>query len=369
MLIKKFITTLFVLTCVITYVYSAVDIYTGQTFSVNIDLNRPLAIVWPFEVSIVGDMGEKGLRIGPKIGRGWRGEAGGEATYRFYVPEDGKYHIWAYCLWFDKCTNAVFAKIDNLDKAIIGNDNIYKQWHWVRGFAVRLKRGAHDLELSNHSDHISLQKVLFINSATALPDDCSLIFSDIFYDGFDGCHIGNFASWQPVSGEWFVQTPTETACFFENALTGKSQDESFIMYRDDDWSDYSLNVAVKSFPSEDVEAAVGVCFGVEDPNQYHCLKWRPIEGTDRCEMELSEKAQQKTRILTTSEVPWQTDKWNMVEISLNGRNITAKVNDEKLIETPVSYSIRGGIGLLLEGQITAYFDDIHVRTVIDNKGR
>jgi len=369
MLIKKFITITFVLTCVITYVYSAVDIHTGQTFSVNVDLSRPLAIVWPFEISVVGDMGEKGLRIGPKIGRGWRGEAGGKATYRFYVPEDGKYHIWAYCLWFDKCTNAVFAKVDNLDKAIIGNDNIYKQWHWVRGFAVKLKKGPHALELSNHSDHISLQKILFINSATAVPDDCNLIFSDIFYDGFDGCHIGNFASWQPVSGEWLVQKPAKQACFFENALISKSQDNSFIMYKGDDWSNYSLNVAVKSFPSEDAEAATGICFGVEDPNQCHCLKWRPIEGTDKFKMEVSKKAYQETQVLTIFEVPWQPEKWNKVEISLNEGNITVKVNDKEPIETPVSYTIKGGIGLLLEGEITAYFDDIHVRTIIDNKGR
>jgi len=368
MLIKKFTIAIFVLICVITYVYSAVYIHTGQIFSINVDLSKPVAIVWPFEVSIVGDMGEKGLRIGPKIGRGWRGEAGGKATYRFYVPEDGKYHIWAYCSWFDECTNAVFAKIDNLNKAIIGNDNIYKQWHWVRGFSVKLKKGAHELDLSNHSDHISLQKVLLINSATAIPDDCDLIFSDIFYDGFDGCDIGNFASWRPVSGEWIVQKPSKQMLFFENALIGKSQDSSFIMYEDDDWSNYSLNVAVKSLFSEDAEAVTGICFGVENPDQYHCLKWRPVKGTDKFHLEVSKKAYQQIQVITTFEMPWQMNKWNKVEINLNYGNITVTVNDEEPIETPVNYIIKGGIGLLLEGRNTAYFDDIHVRTVIDNKG-
>jgi hypothetical protein len=368
MLIKKYISTLFVLMCVITYVYSAVNVHTGQTFSVNVDLGKPLAIVWPMEVSIVGDTGEKGLRIGPKIGRGWRDEAGGKATYRFYVPEDGKYYIWAYCLWFDKCANAVFAKIDNMDKAILGNDNIYKQWHWVRGYAIKLKKGAHDLELSNHSDHISLQKIHLINSATTLPDDCGVIFSDIFYDGFDGCHIGNFASWQPVSGEWFVQMPPKQNCLFENALIGKSRDRSFIMYRDDEWSDYSLNVAVKASLSGDVKASMGVCFGVEDPNNYHCLKWRPIEGTDKSETEVSKREHQETQILTAFEMSWQTDKWNKIEIGLNEGDISVKINDSEPIKTPVTYSVKGGIGFLLEGEITAYFDDIHIRTVIDNEG-
>lgn len=368
MLIKKSIPTLFILMCIIAYVYSAVNIHTAQTFSVNVDLSKPLAIVWPMEISIVGDMGENGLRIGPKIGRGWRSEAGGKATYRFYVPEDGRYYIWAYCLWFDKCTNAVFAKIDNLDKAIIGNDNIYKKWHWVRGFSIKLKKGAHDLELSNHSDHISLQKLLLINSATTLPDDCGLIFSDVFYDGFDGCHIGNFTSWQPVSGEWSVHMPPKQASFFENALVGKSQDRSFIMYRGDEWSDYSLNVAVKSFPSGDVKAAVGVCFGVEDANHYHCLKWHPIDGAEKFEIEVSKRTHHETQALAVFEMPLQIDKWNKIEIALNEENISVKANDLEPIKIQSTYSIKGGIGFLLEGEMTAYFDDVHVRTVIDNEG-
>jgi hypothetical protein len=368
MLIKKITPTLFILMCVIAYVYSAINVHTTQTFSVNVDLGKPLAIFWPMEVAIVGDMGEKGLRIGPKIGRGWRREAGGKATYRFYVPEDGRYFIWAFCLWFDKCTNAVFARIDNSKKAIIGNDNIYKQWHWVRGYAIKLKKGAHDLELSNHSDHISLQKILLINSATALPDDCGLIFSDIFYDGFDGCHIGNFTSWQPVSGEWHVQMPPKQTCFFENALIGKSQDRSFIMYGGDEWSDYSLNVAVKSFPSRDVNAAVGVCFGVEDANYYHCLRWQAIEGTDNFKIEVSRRTYEETQALAVYEMPWQIDKWNEIEIALNQDNISVKAGDLEPIKIPTTYSVKGGIGFLLEGDMTAYFDDVHVRTVIDNEG-
>ena len=369
MMIKKSVKTLVLLICAITYVYSAVYIHPGQTFSVNVDLSKPLSVVWPMEVSIVGDMGEKGLRIAPKVGRGWLKEAGGKASYRFYAPEDGRYHIWANCLWFDKCTNAVFARIDNMDKAVIGNDNIYNQWHWVRGFSVKLKRGAHDLELSNHSDHISLQNVLLTNSATTLPDEGGLIFSDIFYDGFDGCHIGNFTSWEPVSGEWFVKIPDRKPCFFENALIGKSKESSCIMYMGDEWTDYSLNVAVKSFPSNDVRSATGICFGVEDPNRYHCLKWRLVDGTSKCAMQICRNKFRETRVLSAFETAWHNEMWNKVEISLNQADVAVKINEAEPIRIPVNYTIRGGIGLLLEGEVTAYFDDIHVRAIIDNQSK
>jgi GMP synthase-like glutamine amidotransferase len=362
---KKFVTTLFVLACVITYVYSAVDIHTGQTFSVNVDLSKPLAIVWPFEVSIVGDMGEKGLRIGPKIGRGWRGEAGGEATYRFYVPKDGTYYIWACCLWFDECTNAVFAKIDNLDKAIIGNDNIYTQWHWVRGFDVHLEKGTHTLVLSNHSDHISLQKVLFTNSASIVPEDSSLVFSDIFYDGFDGCDQGNFNNWEVVCGEWTVQNPTRAVCLEENALIGKSEGSSFIIYKGDDWSGYSLNLRIRSLVPESTDGSVGICFGVKDSSQYHQLKLRRAERPNVGGMQISRKTTEGTEVLADFEVPWEAGQWHQMQIALNPNNIAVEVDDAKPIETSVNRRITGGIGLQLEGKVTAHFDDIHVRQITE----
>jgi len=363
MRIKKFIVILLIFAGVIIYGHSAIHTSKGQAFSISIDTAKPMLTVWPFEVAVVGDNGEKGLRIGPKIGRGWRGEAGGEATYRFYIPEDGRYHIWAYCLWFDECTNAVFAQIDALDKAIVGNDPIYNQWHWVRGFEVNLKKGTHTLVLSNHSDHISLQKVLFANSASVTPDDCSLVFSDIFYDGFDGCDGGNFASWQVVSGEWVVQNPTDQMSLIENALIGRSEDRSFIMYKNDTWCGYSLSLAVKLIPSQDAEAATGICFGVKDPNHYHELKVQLIKDTDRAGIQSRKKTYKETQILADFEVPWQADIWHQVEINLNKDNITVKVDDADPIETPADRQITGGIGLSSKGKSTAYFDDIHVREI------
>lgn len=366
MRISKLIKILLIFFCAGIYGYSAVNINSGQLYNISIDTGKPLSTVWPFEVAIVGDDGERGLRIGPKIGRGWRGEAGGEANYRFYIPKDGRYLIWAYCLWFDECANAIFAQIDDLDKAIIGNDPVYNQWHWVRGFDVYLKKGTHRLLMSNHSDHVSLQKVLFTNSSINTPEDCSSVFSDIFYDGFDGCDQGNFTTWKVVSGKWLVQNPTELICLIENALIGESKDSSFIIYRNDDWSGYSLKAAVKSVVSESHDGSVGICFGVKDTNQYHLLKWWHIEGPDMVKMEISRRTAEETEVLADFEVPWKADNWHQVEIALNADNIVVIVDDAEPIEMPVNYRITGGIGLRLEGKITAYFDDIHVRQITES---
>ena len=365
-MLKKYAGILLIMVCAGIYGFSVVNRQTANVCNVSVDSAKPMSIVWPCEVSVVGDNGEKGLRIPPKVGRGWRGEAGGEASYKFYVPEAGTYHIWGYCLWFDNCSNAVFARIDDLERTVLGNDPIYGQWHWVRGFAVQLRKGTHTLVLSNHSDHISLQRVLFTNSALSTPVDCGPIFSDIFYDGFDGCDQGNFADWKAVSGQWTVMDPVKEVCFIENALVGTSKDQSFVFYKGNDWSRYSLAAAVKSIVSDGADGSLAICFGVNGPDEYHQLTWRPSKDRGTVNMTISRRQGGQTVELGNFDAPWEPDAWHQIEIALNEKKITVRVDNSGPAETPLDYEITGGIGLRLHGRITAYFDDVHVRAVTDD---
>lgn len=366
---KGILTMLPVSACALLYGYAAIDTSAGRAFSISVDLSRPESIASPFEIAIVGEMGQEGVRIAPKAGAGWKGEAGGQATYRFYVPEDGRYHVWAYALWFDKCTNAVFAEVDDQERAIIGNDPVYRKWHWVRGFGIPLREGAHSLRLSNHSDNVALLNVLFINSGTVLPDDCSVVFSDVFYDGFDGCHIGNFTSWDIVRGDWAVKRPAAQHAYSENALVGRSKDSAMILYRADDWSNYSFDVVVRTTSSPDPGAAAGILFGVQDPNHWHQLKWKPIQGSNEVEMHLARRVDGQTERLTTFRATYQPDVWHQVEVVLDARAIRVNLDSAKQLEWPVDQDITGGIGLVLEGESTACFDNAHVRTVTDMTDR
>ena len=355
-----------VLTCTIMYSFFAIQKETGPEFSVSIDLARPIAIQWPCEISIVGDAGEKGLRIAPKVGRGWRDEVGGQADYRFFIPQDGRYHIWAYSLWFDECANAVFAKIDDQDKAIVGNDPIYNQWHWVRGFDVNLKKGTHRLELSNHSDHIALQKIVFSNSASGEPQQTGLVFSDIFYDGFDGCDQGNFASWQQVSGSWRVQNPDSETCLVENALTGQSQDKAFITYENRDWQDYSLDISVKVPPLDSADGAVGICFGLTDPNTFYQLKIQLVRSGKIAKVSVIDT---DLTMISEFQQPFEIDQWQRIQIALKAGHIQIRLADNDPVQIEINHTITGGIGFLLEGEITAYFDNIHLRKIAQKESQ
>jgi hypothetical protein len=352
-----------VLLCVIVYGFFAIKKENSQRFGVSVDLSKPVSIVWPCEVSIVGDSGEKGLRIAPKVGRGWRGEAGGQSSYRFFVPEDGKYYIWAYCLWYDECANAIFAQIDNQDKAIIGNNPIYNKWHWVRGFDINLKKGTHSLVLSNHSDHVSLQEIVFSNSASAESQQTGIVFSDIFYDGFDGCDQGNFTSWRQISGSWHVKNPDSQTCLIENALIGDSIDEAFIIYENSQWENYCLDISVKLLPSDLEKKSVGICFGVKDPNNFYQLQMKPVLGKKTAEMAIIRRESGVMTILSEFKLPFEINKWQQIQISLDANCIEVKLSDNEPMIIETDRQISGGIGLLIQGKITTYFDDIHVRTV------
>jgi len=231
---------------------------------------------------------------------------------------------------------------------------------------VNLNKGTHTLVLSNHSDHISVQKVLLTNSALSTPGQCGPVFSDIFYDGFDGCDHGNFSDWQVVSGTWTVLNPTDKACYIENALIGASKDKALVVYGGDGWSDYSLALAVKSVASEDTDGSVSICFGVTDPNHYHQLRWHPAADKGIVKMSIGRIAQGQTVVLEVFEVPWKADAWHQVEVGLGAEQIIVRVDDSEPIEQPLDYEVIGGIGLRLEGNITAYFDDVHVRA-FDNE--
>ena len=360
MKIKTFLFLTAILACLVIYSFFAVKKETGPEFAISIDLGKPLAIEWPCEVSIVGDSGEKGLRIAPKVGRGWRGEAGGKASYRFFIPEDGRYHVWAYCLWFDECANAIFAKINDQDKAIVGNDPVYNKWHWVRGFDITLKKGTHNLVLSNHSDHIALQKVIFSNSTSTDPQQTGLVFSDIFYDGFNGCDQGNFTSWQQINGSWLVQNPDSATCLIENSLIGKSRDKAFIIYKNNDWQDYSLDISVKALPFELQGCAVGICFGLTDPSEFYQLKIQTAIGSKTAKIAVINK---DSKIISEFGLPFAINKWQQIQIALKDRYIEVSLTDNEPVRINVDQKIIGGIGLLLEGKITAYFDNIHVRKI------
>ncbi|MHC4526385.1 MAG: hypothetical protein ACYS29_00800, partial [Planctomycetota bacterium] len=219
------------------------------------------------------------------------------------------------------------------------------------------------LVLSNHSDHVSLQKVFLTNAQRTTPEDCSVVFSDIFYDGFDGCDQGNFTSWRTISGDWWVLNPTDKICVTENVLAGRSSNNAMIILGNKNWSSYSLNVSVQSRGTNDPDASVGICFGLKDVTQYYQLKWRPIKDRTSIQMYVIRHDGEHSNILKKFEMPWNEQPWHLFEIISKTDGILIRVDSEEVVDVSLGEKITGGIGFQLEGEITTWFDSIHVREV------
>ena len=63
------------------------------------------------------------------------------------------------------------------------------------------------------------------------------------------------------------------------------------------------------------------------------------------------------------DLAFEINKWQQVQIALKDRYIEVSLTDNKPVKIETVQKITGGIGLLLKGRITAYFDNIHVRKI------
>jgi len=349
---------------VIAFLVSSVRQRTSEICNISIDLGSTVSIqsiVWPFEQTYINEEGGMGLRIAPKVGRGWLGEAGGEATYSFYVPSDATYYTWAYVNWYDDCTNAVFMQIDGFDKAIIGNDPIYQKWHWVKGYSLKLSRGTHLLHLSNHSDNIALQKIFLTNVETKKPSDVEVVFSDIFYDGFDGCDQGNFSQWGNISGEWYVSShPTDTS-YKGNILIGKSQDESEIIFGSSEWSNYVLDISLNIINQLNLTDSLKIVFFAQDEINYYALRYIK-ESSSRMKIELLQQKEGTDNLLYEVVYPWNFTQWHIMSIGNRDAKLMVKIDNYDRFVLPISEQLRGQVGIILQGKIEVYFDNVHVRS-------
>jgi hypothetical protein len=340
---------------------AGIRIRPASVHRIRIDVSRPREINAPFEIVPIGPHGERGLYIRPGAGKGWRGEAGGDATFRFEVPSDGTYHFWINALWHDACTNAIYARVDGMDKAILGNDPVFGQWHWVRGFSLDLTRGLHEMVLSNHSDNLALLEVLLTSSDTDLPDTTLPVYAELFYDGFDGCDDGNFAAWTKCSGDWKVEPREDATSRGQKMLTGSSRDTALITYAPEKWDRYVINVSARTVTATNPNASAAVCFALADSTHYLALQWSASRTPDTVDMRLLRRNGDEQDTLAQFSSPWDLGEWHDVEIGGGDGSLEAKVDGAVVCTLPFTGRHSGGIGLLLTGDTVAHFDDVHVK--------
>ena len=347
----------------------AVVIYAVSSFSfvgarhrVLVAADRPSHIEPPCQVDVVTANGDRGVRIPAGVGRGWCGEAGGSAEFTFYTPASASYTMWALALWAGACNNAVYVQLDNGEKVILGNDPLYDQWHWVRGVAWSLARGTHTVRLSNHSDSVALQQIMFLSDPLELPTGSTQASYDIFYDGFDGCDGGNITAWTRDSA-WQLAQPAGARDFDHRWLEGipDSQENAgtaFACVGDRAWRDYALNVSLKASGP----GLVGICLNWHGPSDYTALRWRPsdIERGASAKQELVRVHQGREQHVGAFRAELAPDRWIRVDLATHDGQLQLRVGDAAVESVVLGETLAGPFGFLVDGGRLCV-DDVHVR--------
>ena len=95
--------------------------------------------------------------------------AAGSATIKFNIGETGTYSVWVRAWWLDSCANTFKMRIDDFDAFIMGGDNTYQTWHWVKfKTPFPLKPGEHVLYFSNNEDGAAADQ-LFLTTTKVVP--------------------------------------------------------------------------------------------------------------------------------------------------------------------------------------------------------
>ena len=88
----------------------------------------------------------------------------GSAQVSVYVPNSGRYSLWARCLWEDTGSNSFFAGFDDLEWSILGNDDLFGEWHWVEGPTAELEEGWHDVVIATREAGAALGGMVLTSS-------------------------------------------------------------------------------------------------------------------------------------------------------------------------------------------------------------
>lgn len=93
----------------------------------------------------------------------------GYAAYRLRVPADGRYRLWARCLWPDGARNSLWLRVGSWPLVALGDDGTYMRWHWVKGPIGDLKAGEHVIVFRCREEAGKLDQFVLVNDAAYLP--------------------------------------------------------------------------------------------------------------------------------------------------------------------------------------------------------
>lgn len=140
---------------------------SGTAFA--IDVTKPVRFSFPLDIGkdTFSPNGDGRLCLRARQGANEVVTEGkGNALYFFSVPDTAQYWLYFSVRWiWDSegdilCNNSWFARIDDGNPIVIGNNDSQRVWHWEAIQPVQLKQGAHWLLMELREDGVLMDKVV-----------------------------------------------------------------------------------------------------------------------------------------------------------------------------------------------------------------
>lgn len=114
--------------------------------------------------------------------------------FAFKVPTRGVFSLWARARWKHVCANSIQVNLDGGPPLLIGNEEEFGHWHWVRhDIPVPLEGGAHELIISAAESDVDVDRILLSDDPNpVLPGSEVAGFVDDFTQGIP-------SAWSPLS--------------------------------------------------------------------------------------------------------------------------------------------------------------------------
>ncbi len=85
---------------------------------------------------------------------------GAKKNYVVNAEREGPYDAWFRVYWEHACANSFWLSVNAATQQKV-TDTVYSRWHWLKGPAVRLKKGGNVLALSNREDGAFIDQIAF----------------------------------------------------------------------------------------------------------------------------------------------------------------------------------------------------------------
>ena len=242
----------------------------GGGYKVLIEAEDAMNIRAPIEIhEEPGDEGLSYLRF-PLLGRvrPVASVLADKPRVQFEVPVEGSYYVWARTKWEHECANSFLMELDGGQLLMIGNDEDFNRWHWVRHERpLVLAPGAHELVIDAVEPEIEIDQLLITDQANpTLPGEQEAEFLDDFRQGVP-------TSWKTASKKhWSVEYHEGKGRVFRLAPRRGQDLEYAIRPGSLLANDFYLRVQARSTPGVSDGGDLALIFGYHDADQFRYVR-------------------------------------------------------------------------------------------------